>query len=1010
MANAVVAKIRFTGQPQRQMRWGGFTYIQLRFCTSTGAVIPIQHASFQSYYVCPAQANIACDNGVCYLVQLENNQIFGLRVQLVSVLMSGFDKMLVQLIPRSRVHPDHRLLEIPSEIEELPPVKITKANELIIYLRIMEHCSAVGLRHFNFSVIATNTTTELEHGIVSDDFEVKYPSLDFVNPDDNDVEVLIGDFSNLGIAQDTSIVKSRAMVSERLESSCQRNISPILQIISKMIDECYVSQVLRYISRHFQPVRNDLVVDLCHYSISESSGNDRLTFVQHIDLLLNEIGTESSEEIQEMIIVILEGVDIICLGTGAFSKSINDQDNEGRSVLHWVCILGYLELAQYLIAKIRADVTLRDLQGNTPLHYASKGGFKRIAQILIENASNPHAQNFFGETPLQLAIQSNNVAILRDILPLPNETTVTTTTADPYNSNNTSYNNNNGSRSISGKFSLTGLKRLLSSDDSKLEAKVETKNQQTSKRLKTLPQGPKYPQANPLGLQVRKQARLSLSQDNSGTGGGGGSGTMSTSSEKRNEKGRVTKSLSSLPHTNLHFNTVSTYKKSYSNETYTPPAGLSRRNSGEEMTAPGGSSTDRESEDTKGSSGTAGSKPRKAKLLGKISRSHSRRAQSRSAGTEVNHDIQEVESSAADNCPKEVSFNNNAKEIPNMILEESEERQFTLRENMRIISHLVRNKDPLLDFVDVSEIGTGGSSMVFRGISKECGQSLALKRIILTDYSIASNIAEIQILKRCNHSNIITFYNAYFHVGELWVVFEYMNGSHLTTILKKQPLGAHIPESHISYIACAVVSGLEHIHHHNWVHRDIKSDNILLNSNGEVKISDFGHAAEYPTFWQHRNKVVGTPYWMAPEVIKDENYDHKVDVWSLGILLYEMSQGDPPYIHEPPAKAVSLIVEQGCPGLAQRSSWSARFTSIVELCTQREPSLRPTSIELLSNPFFHLSNQCRPQDIANLVSSDSPLDWYHYHQNADVASQDSRSWGGSSGSTVYVHSNSCSST
>jgi serine/threonine protein kinase len=134
-----------------------------------------------------------------------------------------------------------------------------------------------------------------------------------------------------------------------------------------------------------------------------------------------------------------------------------------------------------------------------------------------------------------------------------------------------------------------------------------------------------------------------------------------------------------------------------------------------------------------------------------------------------------------------------------------------------------------------------------------------------------------------------------------------------------------------------------------------KSDNILISSDGGVKIADFGYAAQLTQQKQKRNTIVGTPYWMAPELIRGLNYDQKVDVWSLGIMMMEMAEGEPPYMEFPPLRALFLITTKGIPALREPQKWSDDFKDFLALTLLKDPAKRPSATELLQHPFMQVA-------------------------------------------------------
>mmetsp|Transcript_6895 Transcript_6895/g.29121 ORF Transcript_6895/g.29121 Transcript_6895/m.29121 type:complete len:178 (+) Transcript_6895:3-536(+) len=162
------------------------------------------------------------------------------------------------------------------------------------------------------------------------------------------------------------------------------------------------------------------------------------------------------------------------------------------------------------------------------------------------------------------------------------------------------------------------------------------------------------------------------------------------------------------------------------------------------------------------------------------------------------------------------------------------------------------------------------------------------------------------------------------------------------------------------------LEALAQIHSLRQIHRDIKSDNVLISSDGVVKLADFGFAAQLTQDKAKRNTMVGTPYWMAPELVRGEHYDEKVDIWSLGIMVMELAEGDPPYIELPTLRALFFINTKGAPPLKEPAKWSREFQSFVEACLQRDSRARPSAAQLLGHPF--LANSCPYSDINDLVS------------------------------------------
>eukprot|EP01097_Dermamoeba_algensis_P000189 TRINITY_DN1068_c0_g1_i1.p1 TRINITY_DN1068_c0_g1~~TRINITY_DN1068_c0_g1_i1.p1 ORF type:complete len:268 (-),score=32.87 TRINITY_DN1068_c0_g1_i1:243-938(-) len=209
-------------------------------------------------------------------------------------------------------------------------------------------------------------------------------------------------------------------------------------------------------------------------------------------------------------------------------------------------------------------------------------------------------------------------------------------------------------------------------------------------------------------------------------------------------------------------------------------------------------------------------------------------------------------------------------------------------------------------------------------------------------------------MKESQNDNIVRYYDSYIVDDQLWVVMEYMGGGCLTDILEQFET-FQLDESQIAHVCNEVLRGLEYIHSLHRMHRDIKSDNILLGSDGSVKIADFGYAAQLTKERDKRQTIVGTPYWMAPELIKGELYGTKVDIWSLGIMAMEMAEGEPPYMDFPPLRALFFITTKGVPPLKQPQRWSPQFQNFVKVCLQKTADQRPSAEELLKHPFIRAS-------------------------------------------------------
>eukprot|EP01126_Amoeba_proteus_P057894 TRINITY_DN7413_c0_g1_i1.p1 TRINITY_DN7413_c0_g1~~TRINITY_DN7413_c0_g1_i1.p1 ORF type:complete len:441 (+),score=102.80 TRINITY_DN7413_c0_g1_i1:61-1383(+) len=259
-------------------------------------------------------------------------------------------------------------------------------------------------------------------------------------------------------------------------------------------------------------------------------------------------------------------------------------------------------------------------------------------------------------------------------------------------------------------------------------------------------------------------------------------------------------------------------------------------------------------------------------------------------------------------------------------------------------------QNPNLLYEDFRKCGEGASGEVFLATEKTTGRDVAVKKMELNKESERMIITEIGIMKTSKHENVIAFYDSFLLDRQLWVVMEYCDGGCLTDILEEDTI--FMSETQIAYCCRETLKALTYIHDAQRIHRDIKSDNLLLTMQGGIKLSDFGYAAQLQSSKTKRNTIVGTPYWMAPELIRGRDYNNKVDVWSLGIMVMEMAEGEPPYMEFPPLRALFLITTKGVPGLQQEELWSEDFLNFTYSCLETQVEKRPTSHHQLEHPFI----------------------------------------------------------
>lgn len=299
-------------------------------------------------------------------------------------------------------------------------------------------------------------------------------------------------------------------------------------------------------------------------------------------------------------------------------------------------------------------------------------------------------------------------------------------------------------------------------------------------------------------------------------------------------------------------------------------------------------------------------------------------------------------------------------------------------EVVEALRKIVTRGDPTVRYSKIKKIGQGASGSVYvaqvtelgesyfalSGINLRGGTKVAVKTIDLAQQPRKALILnEIVVMKESHHPNIVNFLDSYLlYANELWVVMEYMEGGALTDIIENNTLS----EPQIAAICFETCKGIEHLHSRNIIHRDIKSDNVLLDNTGAVKITDFGFCAKLTEQKSRRATMVGTPYWMAPEIVKQKEYGPKVDIWSLGIMAIEMIENEPPYLDEEPLKALYLIATNGTPKLKRPEELSLALKSFLVSCLSVDVQRRASASELKHHEF--LRTACSIDALPQLLS------------------------------------------
>ncbi|XP_027014700.2 serine/threonine-protein kinase 10 [Tachysurus fulvidraco] len=286
------------------------------------------------------------------------------------------------------------------------------------------------------------------------------------------------------------------------------------------------------------------------------------------------------------------------------------------------------------------------------------------------------------------------------------------------------------------------------------------------------------------------------------------------------------------------------------------------------------------------------------------------------------------------------------------------------KKKVKQYEHVHRNVNPADVWDLVGELGDGAFGKVYKAQNKDTG-ILAAAKVIETksEEELEDYIIEIDILATCDHRYIVKLLDAFFYDQKLWIMIEFCPGGAVDAIMLELERG--LTEKQIQVVCKQMLEALVYLHSMKIIHRDLKAGNILLMLDGDIKLADFGVSAKNAKTLQRRDSFIGTPYWMAPEVVmcettKDAPYDYKADIWSLGITLIELAQIEPPHHELNPMRVLLKIAKSEPPTLDQPSKWSDNFKDFLKRALDKNPESRPQASQLLEHPFVSSVNTNRP--------------------------------------------------
>ncbi|XP_076024382.1 serine/threonine-protein kinase 10 [Genypterus blacodes] len=287
-----------------------------------------------------------------------------------------------------------------------------------------------------------------------------------------------------------------------------------------------------------------------------------------------------------------------------------------------------------------------------------------------------------------------------------------------------------------------------------------------------------------------------------------------------------------------------------------------------------------------------------------------------------------------------------------------------IKKKVKQYEHVHRDINPNDLWDIIGELGDGAFGKVYKARNKETG-ALAAAKVIETkcEEELEDYIVEIDILAKCDHHYIVKLLDAFYHDTKLWIMIEFCPGGAVDATMLELDRG--LTEPQIKVVCRQMLVALDYLHSMKIIHRDIKAGNVLLMLDGEIKLADFGVSAKNSKTLQRRDSFIGTPYWMAPEVVmcetmKDAPYDYKADIWSLGITLIELAQIEPPHHELNPMRVLLKIAKSEPPTLDLPHKWSREFKDFLKKALDKNPESRPTAAQLQEHPFVKSATSNRP--------------------------------------------------